>query len=199
MAWSGLLGNQMVTFTDAQGGGFALKAGQSAVTSNQCMTKDAALAKYNVKATDMSAYASNQLVPKSAWVQANLYNGILTVGTIGTATKSYGWGSTSDTGPFGAISPNSISFMYPTATISSLTKYGSSNIILLVSNIPNTISPLNWTSISINGQTLLRVNATIIYSPTYITPSQQSRRFTWTFTGNPFGTTVGVNIPVIFD
>ena len=68
MAWSGLLGNQMVTFTDAQGGGFALKAGQSAVTSNQCMTKDAALAKYNLNATNMSSYASNQLVPKSAWV-----------------------------------------------------------------------------------------------------------------------------------
>ena len=60
--------NQMVTFTQAQSLGFALKSGQSHVTSNQCMTKSDALAKYNVDADAMSSYANNQLVPRSAWV-----------------------------------------------------------------------------------------------------------------------------------
>ena len=60
--------NQMVTFTQAQSLGFALKSGQSHVTSNQCMTKSDALAKYNVDADAMSSYASNQLVPRSVWV-----------------------------------------------------------------------------------------------------------------------------------
>ena len=57
--------NQMVTFTQAQSLGFALKSGQSHVTSNQCMTKADILAKYNVT---ISGYADNQLVPRSAWV-----------------------------------------------------------------------------------------------------------------------------------
>ena len=60
--------NQMVTFTQAQSLGFALKSGQSHVTSNQCMTKSDALAKYNVDADAMSSYANNQLVPRSVWV-----------------------------------------------------------------------------------------------------------------------------------
>ena len=66
MAWNDLLANQMVSFTDAQGGGFTLKSGQSSVTSNQCMTKAQVLAKYNLGSTNLNAYASNQLVPKSA-------------------------------------------------------------------------------------------------------------------------------------
>ena len=61
----GQASNQMVTFTQAQSLGFSLKSGQSHVTSNQCMTKSDALAKYNVT---ISGYADNQLVPKSAWV-----------------------------------------------------------------------------------------------------------------------------------
>ena len=80
MAWSDLLGNQMVSFTDAQGGGFTLNSGQSAVTSNQMIDKTAALAKYNLNTTSMSAYASNQLVPKSAW--ANILNGLTIYGAV---------------------------------------------------------------------------------------------------------------------
>lgn len=68
MAWSSLASNQMVSYTDAQGGGFTLQPGQSAVTSNQCMTKADALAKYVLDSSYMSSYASNQLVPKSTWV-----------------------------------------------------------------------------------------------------------------------------------
>jgi hypothetical protein len=68
MSWSGLASNEMVTFTNAQGGGFTLNSGQSPVTSNECMTKSQALTKYNLDASAMSAYANNQLVPKSVWV-----------------------------------------------------------------------------------------------------------------------------------
>ena len=68
MAWGDLASNQMVSYTDAQGGGFTLQPGQSSVTSNQCMTKDNALAKYILDSSYMSSYAGNQLVPKSAWV-----------------------------------------------------------------------------------------------------------------------------------
>ncbi len=64
----GQASNQMITFTAAQSLGFALNAGQSHVTSNQCMTKNDALTKYNLSASAMSSYASNQLVPKSVWV-----------------------------------------------------------------------------------------------------------------------------------
>jgi hypothetical protein len=70
MAWAGLASNQMVSYTDAQGGGFTLQSGQSSVTSDQCMTKTDALTKYLLDAASMSNYASNQLVPKSAWVGA---------------------------------------------------------------------------------------------------------------------------------
>lgn len=66
----GQASNQMVTFTQAQSLGFALNAGQAHVTSNQCMTKAAILAKYNVT---ISGYASNQLVPRSVWVNAVTY------------------------------------------------------------------------------------------------------------------------------
>lgn len=66
----GQASNQMVTFTAAQSLGFSLNAGQSAVTSNQCMTKNDALTKYNLSSSAMSSYATNQLVPKSVWVNA---------------------------------------------------------------------------------------------------------------------------------
>ncbi|TDE53750.1 fibronectin type III domain-containing protein [Flavobacterium sp. GT3P67] len=69
----GQASNQMVSYTQAQSLGFALNSGQSHVTSTQCMTKTEALAKYNLNASSMSAYASNQLVPKSAWVSAVVY------------------------------------------------------------------------------------------------------------------------------
>jgi hypothetical protein len=70
MSWSGLASNQMVTFTDAQTSPFTLNAGQFPVTSNECMTKLQALTKYNLDVSAMSAYANNQLVPKSVWQSA---------------------------------------------------------------------------------------------------------------------------------
>jgi hypothetical protein len=76
MSWSGLASNQMVTFTDAQTSPFTLNSGQSSVTSNECMTKSQALTKYNLDASAMSAYANNQLVPKSVWVSGVTYTQI---------------------------------------------------------------------------------------------------------------------------
>jgi hypothetical protein len=67
MAWSSLAANQIPTFTDLQTSGFTLNSGQSAVTSNECVTKANALAKYNLSSTAMNSFASNQLVPKSAY------------------------------------------------------------------------------------------------------------------------------------
>jgi hypothetical protein len=67
MSWSGLASNQMVTFTDAQTSGFTLNPGQSAVTSNECMTKLQALTKYNLSEGEMDIYSNNQLVPKGVW------------------------------------------------------------------------------------------------------------------------------------
>jgi hypothetical protein len=69
MAWSNLANNQMVSYTDAQTGGFTLNSGQSSVTSNECMTKSAAFTKYNLAATaNTNALASNQLMRKDFWV-----------------------------------------------------------------------------------------------------------------------------------
>jgi hypothetical protein len=68
MSWSGLASNQMVSYTDAQGGGFSLQPGQSSVTSDQCMTKNDATTKYVLDTSYLTSYASNQLIPKSVWV-----------------------------------------------------------------------------------------------------------------------------------
>ena len=85
MAWSDLLGTQMVSFTDAQTSGFTLRPGQSHVTSNQCMTKSQALAKYYLVASNMVSYSNNQLVPKSTWVGATYY---VITSTTGSSTDS---------------------------------------------------------------------------------------------------------------
>ena len=66
MSWSGLASNQMVTFTNAQSSGAALKSGQSHVTSNQCMTRLDIVTKYNVN-INILLCADNQLAPKSLW------------------------------------------------------------------------------------------------------------------------------------
>lgn len=68
MSWAGLASNQMVSYTDAQGGGFTLQSGQSSVTSDQCMTKNDATTKYVLDTSYLTSYASNQLIPKSVWV-----------------------------------------------------------------------------------------------------------------------------------
>jgi hypothetical protein len=74
MAWSNVANNQMVSYFDASTSGIPLLSGQSHFTTlpaaNQCMTKANMQAKYNLNATNLNPYASNQLVPKSAWATA---------------------------------------------------------------------------------------------------------------------------------
>lgn len=74
MAWGDLAGNQMVSFTDAQSSGFILNGGQNHVTSNQCMTKDDWIAKYNIVAGNLSGLAGNQLVQKSLLSSVTVYS-----------------------------------------------------------------------------------------------------------------------------
>lgn len=76
MAFADLSPTQAVSFTDAQSGGFALKSGQSHVTSNQCMTKNDALTKYNLSVSAMASYLDNQLVPKNVWISGVVGNAI---------------------------------------------------------------------------------------------------------------------------
>jgi streptogramin lyase len=68
MGWNDLADNQMVSYLDAQGGGFTLKAGQTNPGTNQCMTKAQALAMYNLNAANMASVVDNQLPQKSFWV-----------------------------------------------------------------------------------------------------------------------------------
>jgi hypothetical protein len=74
MAWNDLLDNQMISFIDLQSSGFSLNPGQShrATLTNQCITKSESLVKYNIKATNLSIYADNQLIPKTS-------NGIINI------------------------------------------------------------------------------------------------------------------------
>lgn len=74
MPWNDLTSNQLVSYTDAQGGGFTLKAGQSNVTSNQLMSKQEAIAKYNLVESNLSGYTNSQLVQKSVLVAAAIPN-----------------------------------------------------------------------------------------------------------------------------
>ena len=68
MAWNDLANNQMVSEADATTAGFTLNSGQSHGSSNQCMTKNDALTKYNLVVANMNAYTNYQLVPKNTWV-----------------------------------------------------------------------------------------------------------------------------------
>lgn len=68
MSWSALANNQMVNQDDAVTSPFSLNSGQSHGSGQLCFTKAMALTKYNLDASAMSAYASNQLVPKQTWV-----------------------------------------------------------------------------------------------------------------------------------
>ncbi len=65
MAFVDLQANQMVDENNASTGGFTAIGPKN--PGNQCYTKAQALAAYNLNASNMSAYASNQLVPKSVW------------------------------------------------------------------------------------------------------------------------------------
>lgn len=72
MSWSALANNQMVNQDDAQSSPFSLNSGQSHGSGQLCFTKAMALTKYNLDASAMSAYASNQLVPKQVWASGSV-------------------------------------------------------------------------------------------------------------------------------
>jgi hypothetical protein len=142
MAWNDLASNQMVSFTDAQGGGFTLNSGQSAVTSNQMMDKTVALGKYILNATNMSAYASNQLVPKSAWVSGGNPPSTALDGAINIATAA-----------------NSISLQYP------LTVAVGDCLVLIITVQTNTSSP---TPTIPSGWTLFGSDVTSLGGSSYL-------------------------------
>lgn len=66
MAWGDLGSNDLVTFTNMQTSGITLKAGQSHTTSNDAMTKAAAIAKYSLNEANsfLSAKSSLDCVAK---------------------------------------------------------------------------------------------------------------------------------------
>lgn len=102
MAWSNLLSNQMVSFSEAATSGFTLQSGQSHGSSNQLMTKADALAKYVLNASNMSGYANNQLVPKSVWVSAadsqapSYANAEVHINSVTDTTIDGGWSGWTD-------------------------------------------------------------------------------------------------------
>ena len=144
----GQASNQMVTFTQAQSLGFALKAGQSHVTSNQCMTKSDALAKYNIDASAMSSYANNQLVPRSAWVAIVNGDFLVTAQQQSTFLGYVGEGGTLS----GSINPSppyiyalgagvKINMIYSRASDKA--------IVLVIYNGSTTVQPSGWTQLNI--------------------------------------------------
>lgn len=171
--------NQMVSFTQAQSLGFSLKSGQSHITSNQCMTKTEALAKYNLDTAAMNSYASNQLVPRSAWVSGTTnFTSTLTVGA--GANGVYGY----NVAGFGSMSNINTPIAQSDSYITAL-GYSTLDLALSISiyNGSTTTPPSGWTTLSINGSNYSRVSFSIFGS---------SGVWTWSLnTSNTIGTTAG--------
>jgi len=72
MAWNDLAPNQMVSFNDIQGSGFGLKEGVTAISTDECITRDEALTMYYVNPYAVAPYNSNQLIPKSSLVGSGI-------------------------------------------------------------------------------------------------------------------------------
>ena len=73
MSWGTLLANQMVSYTDATGGGFTIKPGQTNPGTLQCMTKAQAFDMYYLQTTsNTNAVASNQLMRKDYWLSGTV-------------------------------------------------------------------------------------------------------------------------------
>lgn len=153
MAWSSLASNQMVSYTDAQGGGFTLKPGQSSVTSNQCMTKDNAFTKYYLlSSSSTNALSSNQLMQKSFWTAATLLPYSYTF-YYASADGDPNWGGFNTSSEACA------------ATSFSATVYSSSSSIVVGMELfydqYGTI-PLNCTSYDQSGYDYYKINSTLI-------------------------------------
>ena len=180
MAWNDLANNQMVSEADAATAGFTLNSGQSHGSSNQCMTKSAALTKYNINASAMSSYANNQLVPKGSWGISEFSATM----TVGRDSVYYGYYISL----FGSITNNDISSIAGSgALIRGLYYHNQTNdIIFMITNGSSTIPPDGWTTLSINGTAYNRTSFT---NDGYFSGSGYWR---WILgTSNTIGTTVG--------
>ena len=148
MAFSSLTSNQMVSEADAATAGFTLNSGQSHGSSNQCMTKSAALTKYNIDASAMSSYANNQLVPRSAWVAIVNGDFLVTAQQQSTFLGYVGEGGMLS----GSINPSppyiyalgagvKINMIYSRASDKA--------IVLVIYNGSTTVQPSGWTQLNI--------------------------------------------------
>jgi hypothetical protein len=91
MAWSSLLGNQMVTESDAAESGLTLNPGQSHGSGNRCMTRSEAATRYQMNGNAMTGYGSNQLVPRNTWLgYSKSFHMGLTEGSPGTCAIATG-------------------------------------------------------------------------------------------------------------
>lgn len=183
MSWTLLGNNQMVSYLDASTSPFTLKAGQSHLTTlpaaNQCMDKTAMQTKYNLLASNLTSYASNQLVPKSAWAAGD-YNAILTVGSPSSGTTGY------RNGVYGSITSTDISIPAGAMSVLNSLYHQGGTLAIGITNGSTTVTPNRWTTISISG---------IVFNRTSFAFSYNGPTGQWLYTlavaTNPFGTTIG--------
>lgn len=94
MAFSDLASNQMVADSQAATGGFSLNSGQSHTYTGKMMTKDEAVAKYNLDAVYLTSYSGNQLIPKSVMVSCIVSYAHTVRGAYYSSARA--WGATGD-------------------------------------------------------------------------------------------------------
>lgn len=97
MAFNSLAGNQMVTEIEAATSTFALNSGKSQGSSSECMTKAKAIDKYVLSGASTEPFASNQLLPKDAWVAGNcsFSANFVSVETLPALISSISWNKSS--------------------------------------------------------------------------------------------------------
>lgn len=189
MSWGTLANNQMVSFTDAQGGGFIRNNGQSEVTSNQCMTKSDAFTKYLLTASSSTnALAANQLMEKDYWVADTCNRSTMTVAFW--YTNVYGWSGISSP-QLGSMTNNSAVVADPAGAVFSTihfnSTYGWLNFSLNTSS--TTVVPTSWTSITIGSHTYPRTSFRVVNDGLYW-------QYSTTLQYDPIGTTIGAQVAV---
>ena len=174
MPWNDLASNQMVSYTDAASGAtsgvFTLNSGFSNVISNQMMDKTDALGRYNLNESNMSTYASNQLVPKSAWVSGGNPPSTALDGPINSASAV-----------------NSISLQYP------LTVATGNCLVLIITmqtatGFPTITTPSGWTFV--NGAATTSGGSSFMYSKIATSSAESGTTLVVNFTVGGGGTAV---------
>jgi hypothetical protein len=197
MAFSDLAPNQMVNENDASTGGFAVIGAKN--QPNECYTKARALATYSLNASNMSGYADNQLVPKSAWSSSAIvftpysYNG--TIRSVSTGPSfQFTFQITIDV--YGAPAWNQIVAGSSTVTISQSTS--GTNGVTNVQYVSGTLYQCN----TVQGIVSNTVNASVTFCNIRVTDGTTQHTHTFavpvTFTpteiGNGVVKTVSVNV-----